>query len=194
MMETPPTAATMRLDGGHPVLDLVNTLYGQVGEPPEHDVLRTPEDLATFARRVHVGDRADVASLRAARRLRAACEAAFRDRDGAALERAAVAAYRAGTLEPGGWTWPDEPMSVVHRLAHAAVQLFSDDLTRLRGCAGCCWLYLDRSKNRSRKWCSMEDCGTNAKKRRYVEKRRRLSSPSAAAPRSRPAARASSAR
>lgn len=167
----------MRLDGGHPALDLVNTIYGQVGRPPEHDVLCTPEDLRTFASRVGVGEVTSEAALRSARRLRAACEAAFRDGDCAALQAAATAAYEAGTLQRGGWVWPDTPMSAVHRLAHAATQLLADpeSLARLRGCHGCCWLYLDSSKNRSRKWCSMADCGTNAKKRRYVEKRRRLS-------------------
>ena len=45
----------MRLDGGHPALDLINTLYGQVRQPPEHDVLRTPSDLQTFAARVGAG-------------------------------------------------------------------------------------------------------------------------------------------
>ena len=164
----------MRLDGGHPALDLINTLYGQVRQPPEHDVLRTPGDLQTFAARVGVGgDSTSAAAVKAARALRAVCEDAFRDGECAGLQRAAQAAYAAGTLRPGGWVWSDEPMSVVHRLAHAATQLLaSDDLDRLRGCDDCCWLYLDRSKNRSRKWCSMADCGTNAKKRRYIEKRR----------------------
>jgi predicted RNA-binding Zn ribbon-like protein len=179
MVETPPTAANMRLDGGHPALDLVNTIYGQVGRPPEHDVLSTREDLATFAARVGVAaDTTSTAALEAARRLRTACERAFRDHDAAPLELAVKHAYRAGHLRRGGWAWPDEdPMSAVHRLAHHAAQLLADAdaLERLRGCDDCCWLYLDRSKNRSRKWCSMEDCGTNAKKRRYVEKRRRLS-------------------
>ncbi|RKQ90289.1 putative RNA-binding Zn ribbon-like protein [Solirubrobacter pauli] len=169
----------MRLDGGHPALDLVNTVYGQVGQPPEDDVLRAPEDLMTFATRVGVAaDASSTAALEAARRLRTACERAFRDDDPTGLEAAARRAYRAGTLRRGGWTWEDaDPMSAVHRLAHAAAQLLADDdaLARLRGCHDCCWLYLDRSKNRSRKWCSMEDCGTNAKKRRYVEKRRALS-------------------
>jgi predicted RNA-binding Zn ribbon-like protein len=178
MVETPPTAANMRLDGGHPALDLVNTIYGQVGRPPEHDVLSTREDLATFSARVGVATRTtSTAALEAARRLRTACELAFRHDDPAQLESAVKRAYRAGHLRAGGWRWPDEdPMSAVHRLAHQAAQLLADTeaLERLRGCHDCCWLYLDRSKNRSRKWCSMEDCGTNAKKRRYVEKRRRL--------------------
>ncbi|MDA0179255.1 CGNR zinc finger domain-containing protein [Solirubrobacter phytolaccae] len=179
MVETPPTAANMRLDGGHPALDLVNTLYGQVGKPPEHDVLQTREDLMTFATRVGVATpTASTAALEAARRLRTACEHAFRGQDHDALETAVKRAYRAGHLQAGGWRWPDgDPMSAVHRLAHQAALLLADTeaLGRLRGCGDCCWLYLDRSKNRSRKWCSMEDCGTNAKKRRYVEKRRALS-------------------
>ncbi len=163
----------MRLDGGHPALDLINTIYGQVGQPAEHDVLQTPDDLRTFAQRVGVGDAADSASVAAARDLRAAAEDAFRSGDCDALSTHARSAYAAGHLQPGGWAWPDTPMGVVHRLAHMAAQLLaSEDLDRLRGCDDCCWLYLDRSKNRSRKWCSMADCGTNAKKRRYIDKRR----------------------
>ena len=38
-------------------------------------------------------------------------------------------------------------------------------------CDACCWLYLDRTR-KGRKWCSMADCGTEAKKRRYIERRR----------------------
>ncbi len=144
----------MRLDGGHPALELVNTVYGQVGGPVEHDVLATPEDLVTLARRLGLAGPATPPSA-------------------GALATHARSAYAAGSLQPGGWAWPGTPMGVVHRLAHAATQLLaSDDLDRLRGCDDCCWLYLDRSKNRSRKWCSMADCGTNAKKRRYIEKRR----------------------
>jgi predicted RNA-binding Zn ribbon-like protein len=32
-------------------------------------------------------------------------------------------------------------------------------------------LFVDESKNRSRRWCSMEECGTHAKMRRYVARR-----------------------
>src|SRR3954447_22335757 len=51
MLETP-TAATMRLDGGHPALELVNTIYAVLGGPVDFDVLATPDDLVTFARRL----------------------------------------------------------------------------------------------------------------------------------------------
>src|SRR3954451_5547140 len=69
MLETP-TAATMRLDGGHPALELVNTIYAVLGGPVDFDVLTTPDDLVTFARRVGAAGEGAVPSdgaLRAAR-------------------------------------------------------------------------------------------------------------------------------
>jgi predicted RNA-binding Zn ribbon-like protein len=187
----PPTAATTRLDGGHPALELVNTIYGQVGGPVEHDVLATPEDLVTLARRVDLAGPAtppSATALAAARALRATLDPMLRARVGGqpppaeavrALEVAARAAYAAGRLAPCdgalAWTWPaDDPLAPVHRLIHAAVGLLGDEaeLARLHQCAGCCWLFLDHSRGAGRRWCSMADCGTEAKKRRYVERRR----------------------
>jgi predicted RNA-binding Zn ribbon-like protein len=179
----------MRLDGGHPALDLVNTVYGQPGEPPEHDVLATPADLATFARRAGVGGAAKSAgALRAARALRAALDAIFAARVAGAdapaaararLEEAARAALAAGRLETRdgalAWAWPArDPHAPVHRLALAALTLLADEdeLSRLHRCAACCWFFLDHSRGAGRRWCSMADCGTEAKKRRYVERRR----------------------
>ena len=181
----------MRLDGGHPALDLVNTVYGQVGQPPEHDVLATPADLVTFARRVGLAGAAaggSAAALAAARDLRAALDAVLRAHLGqlppapaaharlAAAARDAIAAARLAPHDAAfAWTWPEEdPLAPVHRLAGAAVALLTDApaLARLHGCAGCCWLYLDVSRSGTRRWCSMADCGTEAKKRRYVQRRR----------------------
>jgi predicted RNA-binding Zn ribbon-like protein len=53
-------------------------------------------------------------------------------------------------------------------------ELLTEDaeLARLHQCAGCCWLFLDHSRGAGRRWCSMADCGTEAKKRRYVQRRR----------------------
>jgi predicted RNA-binding Zn ribbon-like protein len=50
--------------------------------------------------------------------------------------------------------------------------LSSEDLSRIRQCPGsdCGWLFLDTSKNRSRHWCDMKDCGNLAKVRRYRER------------------------
>jgi CGNR zinc finger len=68
----------------------------------------------------------------------------------------------------------NDPRLPLWPLAHAAVELLTEGpLDLLKVCSGCRWLFLDQSKNRSRRWCSMEVCGTSAKKRRYVERRRR---------------------
>jgi predicted RNA-binding Zn ribbon-like protein len=187
----PVTAASMRLDGGHPALDLVNTVYGQPDGPVEADVLAAPEDLVTFARRLGLAEAATPAgrgALRAALRLRGALDAVLRARLAgddppagplAAVEAAERAALRAARLEPHGdalaWTWPaGDPETPAHRLAHAAAELLTSeaDLAVLHRCAGCRWLFLDRSRGAGRRWCSMADCGTEAKKRRYVRRRR----------------------
>ena len=47
-----------------------------------------------------------------------------------------------------------------------------EELSRLRECASetCQWLFLDRSKSRTRRWCDMRDCGNRAKARRFYER------------------------
>jgi predicted RNA-binding Zn ribbon-like protein len=47
--------------------------------------------------------------------------------------------------------------------------LTTGDLSRLRECGGeeCGWLFEDTSRNRSRQWCHMQDCGNLAKVRRF---------------------------
>jgi predicted RNA-binding Zn ribbon-like protein len=60
----------------------------------------------------------------------------------------------------------------------AAELLASDQLHRLKVCGAddCGWLFLDLSRNRTRRWCSMADCGNRAKARRhYARARRRIS-------------------
>jgi predicted RNA-binding Zn ribbon-like protein len=47
-----------------------------------------------------------------------------------------------------------------------------NDLERIKQCEGdpCGWLFFDTSRNRSRRWCSMADCGNRAKARRFYQK------------------------
>ena len=54
----------------------------------------------------------------------------------------------------------------------AANLLINGDLTRVRRCVNdvCHWLFLDTSRNRSRQWCVMQDCGNVAKVRRFRAK------------------------
>lgn len=60
----------------------------------------------------------------------------------------------------------------------AAELLTSDDLTRVRECAGdtCGWLFADMSRNHSRHWCDMRDCGNRAKARRHYHRQKAVSS------------------
>ena len=64
---------------------------------------------------------------------------------------------------------PDYPLWPVAEAAYSL--LTGRELSRLKRCVGCPWLFLDSSKNQSRRWCSMEFCGTDEKMRRYVSKR-----------------------
>ncbi|NJR13323.1 MAG: hypothetical protein HC779_02360 [Phyllobacteriaceae bacterium] len=52
--------------------------------------------------------------------------------------------------------------------AMSALRLLGlQESARLKACPACGWLFLDRSKNRSRAWCDMTVCGNRAKARRF---------------------------
>jgi predicted RNA-binding Zn ribbon-like protein len=53
----------------------------------------------------------------------------------------------------------------------AADLLVSEDFRQVKKCADpiCGWLFLDISRNRSRRWCDMRDCGNRAKARRFYK-------------------------
>jgi predicted RNA-binding Zn ribbon-like protein len=57
----------------------------------------------------------------------------------------------------------------------AAELLTSKEIDRVCECGDekCGWLFLDTSRNRSRRWCAMEDCGNRAKVRRHYQKSQR---------------------
>jgi predicted RNA-binding Zn ribbon-like protein len=61
----------------------------------------------------------------------------------------------------------------------AAELLTSEKLARLGQCAGkdCGWLFLDTSRNHSRRWCEMKHCGNRVKAHRHYQ-RRQAGSPS----------------
>ncbi len=58
-------------------------------------------------------------------------------------------------------------------VVHSAVDLLtSDRCSAIRECAAgdCAWLFLDRSRNQSRRWCDMTVCGNRAKARRFYRR------------------------
>lgn len=70
------------------------------------------------------------------------------------------------------WTRGEELDAVLHPIAMAAAELLvGPDLPRIKRCARCPWLFLDKSRNHSRRWCDMDDCGKAQKIERYVARR-----------------------
>ena len=78
-----------------------------------------------------------------------------------------------------GFSWDikgnkDELDGMLNPIVRSAADLLtSDELMRVKKCAddrGCGWLFLDSSRNRSRRWCDMKDCGNRAKARRFYKK------------------------
>jgi predicted RNA-binding Zn ribbon-like protein len=207
--------AELPLVGGHPAVDLVNTLErgpSADGSPP-HDYLTEPAALLRWA--VAVGlvsefeqdavatawrrdPAAGRAALSATRDIREALHTALLAVLGvlpredaatsAALDRlqsrwAASAARSAFVLIPGDAPAVQLAVGVApalllpDRAADAAVDLLrTADLGRLGRCppdaGGCGWLFLDHSRNGTRRWCRMADCGTQVKARRLTERRR----------------------
>jgi predicted RNA-binding Zn ribbon-like protein len=182
-------ATELELVGGDPALDFANTLDGPRDGEPGEDYLREPADLVAWAQYAGILDgplACDDAVLARARTLRAAIYDVFRavaagSRPPAgALERLAgfhAEAVACARLAPasGGFdlTWPgDEPARVLWPIAVAAIDLLrGGPLARVKACAECRWLFLDQSRNRSRRWCSMNECGGRLKMRRYRARR-----------------------
>jgi predicted RNA-binding Zn ribbon-like protein len=77
------------------------------------------------------------------------------------------------------WDWKGKETALERMLwdiiRSAAELLVSQDLPLVRECASedCGWLFLDSSKNHSRRWCDMKGCGNRAKVGRHYEKTQR---------------------
>ncbi|HEY1271990.1 MAG TPA: CGNR zinc finger domain-containing protein [Terriglobales bacterium] len=128
-------------------------------------------------------------ALRRARELREAVFAIFSGiATGHAIPPAALEQLNNVVREAGGnrvlargedhfhWQWlqKDEPLHwILWPIAlGAAALLASDDMAKVRSCAAetCDWLFLDHSKNRSRRWCDMKVCGNRNKVRRFYRR------------------------
>lgn len=77
-----------------------------------------------------------------------------------------------------GWDFKGAPpAAVLGPIVWRAVELLeTGPLDRVKECSAddCRWLFLDTSKNRSRQWCSMENCGNRSKVRRFRERAAKL--------------------
>jgi predicted RNA-binding Zn ribbon-like protein len=189
----PPGIRPLPVLGGHVALDFANTVDDPLGPARWDHVADYPALLHWAVGRglaspaLHAVAEARPAEAGAVVRRAAALRDALNDTFGAIVDGrpvdeawarlrpfsvdALARMHLAADLSPE-WdgTALDAPLWPV---ADAAQRLLrsADDLARLKRCAGCPWLFLDRSRNGSRRWCAMGDCGTHEKIRRYVTKR-----------------------
>lgn len=188
--------------GGNLSLDFANSINSRIA--PVHDYLVfdgllawaeragavSREDARTIEERA-VSDRtAAEDALLSAHELREAIYATFSaiaasSPPPASAARRVLHAYgRAvtrGTLEQGSdgprlrWSVASVPAGVLDPIAFAAGELLlAHDRRPIKECPSCGWLFLDESRNGSRRWCDMQVCGSRDKMRRYHESRRSM--------------------
>lgn len=191
---------------GHLALDFTNTIDDPQGGP-RHDHIATYDGLLLWSVRAgilspargnhlrrDVGPTEATRAVRRAHRMRDTLTDAFVDlasggrtikpRHWVLLKSFVADALDHADLAPDGaglrlrWSRTDSAHAMLWPIAQASVDLLTTvDVHRIKRCAGCDWLFLDRSRNRSRRWCAMDDCGTQAKMRRYIARRATLRSP-----------------
>jgi len=210
------------LSGGHPALDLVNSLDNRFRADGPNENLVQYSDLLRFLsesglldpQRIRLlnkdaSEKAAEQVLRDVKELREATAAVFyaameertpTHADVQTLERYFKEASRHRELHwntPGDraapalvpadddhtpatltWQWSppaeSDPNLPLWLLAQSVSDiLLSSDAARVRTCAvdTCRWLFLDTSKNHTRRWCNMKVCGNRMKARRFQARR-----------------------
>jgi len=99
------------------------------------------------------------------------------------LNMALARALRHARVEAvdGGFTWSWSAVEALDRILWPIARSAGELLTspwreRVGQCAddrGCGWLFIDTSKNHSRRWCDINDCGNRAKARRHYQRVRK---------------------
>jgi predicted RNA-binding Zn ribbon-like protein len=186
---------TFELIAGHPALDLVNTLDWRFRATGAEELLKTYEDLLRFAEQSKLLTPRQTRELRRStsektllrsRELREALADIFYGQSSSAASRETLERYfkdahvrqklswkQSPRVE---WKWSDEadPELPLWAFALSAADLMtSDAVARVRACgnAECRWLFLDTSKNHTRRWCDMKLCGNRMKARRFKAQR-----------------------
>lgn len=86
----------------------------------------------------------------------------------------------AAEMQPGetGFNWSADPDAlglgtVIARVALSAHHMLSREKpSQLRQCQVCTWLFIDRTKNQTRRFCRQDVCGNKSRARRFYEKKR----------------------
>ncbi len=177
-------------------LELVQRFVNSIDLENGEDELESPEALRSwFTERGLIGPREPVgrADLRRALEVREGLRAMLLQNNGLPLDAGRVArldraAARAGVrlqfrpggdpeLVPGG---RGTDAALGRLMAIVAEAVATGTWERLKACPReeCEWAFYDQSKNRSGRWCKMEECGNLAKAKRFRERRRGARPPS----------------
>ncbi len=170
-----------RFAGGALALDVANSVILRSDPHRRIDRFEDARQIDSFAaaaatlsaERAHIGVPAPVAPENRATflALREAIDGYFRARvaDSAGnTDLAALLEAIAATLRQGK---SNAALDVA--TAHSALRLIAmPDPERLKICGNCGWLFLDRSKNRSRFWCDMAVCGNRVKANRHYRRKK----------------------
>jgi predicted RNA-binding Zn ribbon-like protein len=176
--------------GGHPVLDLTNTVFHRSNPVQDNELLKSPADVLSWCRSVGLFKTAPPMADAAGRKLVANVqevreqawsvfsavsrgEAVPTEAFGSLLERAGTG-VRARHLSRIDATFEDwvadwkAAGAIPTALAMLAVHgLFTLPPDRIRACGRCGWLFLDSSRGGRRRWCSMTTCGNREKASRH---------------------------
>jgi predicted RNA-binding Zn ribbon-like protein len=189
---------TYKLVGGQPSLDLINTISWP-GTEREHDWLDPPANLTLWGQAVGLidnaaRDRIDKSLEKSNRDARAQVEsvksvrAILRDammplamgevpspKAIRRLNQLLEQASRQRFIDPETLRWCWAPPTTVEGILapvvwNAGEVMTSVDPHRLGRCPSCDWLFHDTTRNRSRRWCDMGDCGSRDKALRYYHR------------------------
>ena len=163
-------------------LDFANTVVYRNRPGRREDRLRSQADLMSCLGAMGLSPRGRPA-LKDAIALRETIDSLFRDiatappspgRAWADLvtQYRALLARNAMTLTPLGLAPAAPKAAALTQIAHSAVALaLSPMIGRVKVCSGCGWLFIDRTRNRSKRWCITAMCGSRAKARRYYARK-----------------------
>jgi predicted RNA-binding Zn ribbon-like protein len=178
----------MTFVAGHPTLDLVNTVAWRLDPARREDRLPTGATLARWVGTTGLptDDAWWSAALGPVTRLRErltrvlvplATGTTPPEPDLVALRRTLTAAMRRAeltTVVPPQWAVEvRRPRDLADRMALGALGFLAEvDPARLRQCAddACGWLFVDHSRNNSRRWCDSADCGNRNRVKRHHQR------------------------
>jgi predicted RNA-binding Zn ribbon-like protein len=168
-----------RFSGGALALDLANTVVWKDDAARRTDRLRVPADIEAFAaaairyssdttgRLSAPANQADTLKLV---ELRLAIDNWLRPKALRMAVRTDIAQVFRACLHA---TENTDESHLAHACALSALQFFQPDIqARVKVCPACHWLFLDRSKNQSRRWCDMKVCGNRAKAQQHYESKK----------------------